>query len=110
MKVFINDKGKEEQFCLLVDRQRFYKFCGKFALYTSGVVPEKIEYAQRLGRIVEIRQVYGFFTGECPVCGHMQEGNPILKKNNMYNTYCEDCEHEIKPSTMVALTDYISAL
>ena len=89
--IFIHDVSKADQYVFIVDNQCYYKFNGKYAMYEYSMTAEKKEYAQRLGNIIEIKQVYGLFSGICPECMEIMVNVPVIKKNNVYLVYCDKC-------------------
>lgn len=103
-KVFINDNNQENQYCLLVDDKHYYKFNGKFALYELSVIPEKIHVAERLGKYVKTKQVFGFFNGKCNN-GHVHEMTPIVKHKEVYTCFCSECGEMFLPNKIIRLED-----
>lgn len=106
--LFINNSKTTEQYCFVIDGSRYYRFNGKYALYEQGVLPEKREYAQRLGNSVEAKQVYAIFQGICPLCGHQHENTPVIKLGTKLNVYCELCSlpfEPIKTQSIVSVLD-----
>ena len=110
MKLFINDKLKQEHFCLLVDKQRYYTFNGKYALYDLQAIQEKKEYAYRIGNLVEVKQVAGTFTGLCPHCKASVENAPVVKGNSANVCYCHNCQREIMPMSYRPFSDILSTM
>jgi hypothetical protein len=104
--VFINNTKLTEQYCFIIDNRMYYKFNGKYALYELSVVPEKKEYAQRIGNSVEQKQVHGFFTGDCPECGSQLQNVPVIKTKG-FVCLCEQCSKVITPSVIIPLADII---
>jgi transcription elongation factor Elf1 len=96
--LFINSSKTTEQYCFIIDNARYYRFNGKYALYEQGVLPEKKEYAQRLGNSIETKQVYAIFQGLCPICGHQHENTPVVKPTNKLIVYCESCSCTFEPT------------
>ena len=89
--IFIHDVTKADQYVFVVDNQCYYKFNGKYAIYEYALTAEKKEYAQRLGNVVDVKQVYGLFSGACPECQEILVNAPVVKKNNVYLAYCDKC-------------------
>jgi hypothetical protein len=102
--VFINNTKVTEQYCFVIDNRMYYKFNGKYALYELAVINEKREYAQRLGNIVEHKQVHGFFTGSCPDCNCSIQGSPVIKQKG-FVCYCENCNQAVIPSQITPLVN-----
>ena len=107
--LFVNNNKTSEQYCFVVDNQRYYRFHVKFALYDQVLINEKREYALRTGNTVEAKQVYGLFSGVCPHCGKQHENIPVVKYGNTLTCFCENCteEFQAKESTSIlTVLDY----
>lgn len=105
--LFVNNGKTTEQYCFVVDNQRYYRFNGKFALYEYGMLSEKKEYAERQGNTAEPKQVYGIFEGRCPDCGHMIENAPAIKNKKSLNVICENCTTIFIPSTVQSIVSVL---
>lgn len=104
--LFVNNSKTTEQFCFIIDGQRYYRFNGKFALYDQGMVKEKEEYALRFGNSVETKQVYGIFEGRCPDCGHSLVNVPVIKTKK-FVCICENCGSNFLPNTMQSIVSVL---
>lgn len=104
--VFINNTKVTEQYCFLIDNRMYYKFNGKYALYELAVINEKREYAQRLGNVVEHKQVHGFYTGLCPECSCLIQSSPVIKQKS-FVCFCENCNTAVYPTGITPLVNVI---
>ncbi|MHB8871607.1 MAG: hypothetical protein ACYC5G_04090 [Candidatus Doudnabacteria bacterium] len=95
--IFINDCSKTDQHVFVIDNQKYYKFNGNYAMYELGMINEKREYALRFGDSVEIHQVHGLFTGNCPECGAEMVNVPVIKTQRFMKCFCPECEANTQP-------------
>lgn len=107
MNVFINNKSQTDQYCFVVDRERYYTFNGKYALYDIHMAGEKSEYAQRLGNIVEFKRVIGIYSGVCPACGHELVDVPVVRQSKVSICYCPTCSRSLIPSRFTPIVDIL---
>lgn len=105
--LFINSSKTTEQFCFIIDGSRYYRFNGKYALYEQAVVSEKKEYASRTGNSCESKQVYGIFTGNCPICGHSHENVPVIKPKRVLECICESCCTIFEPTKIQSIVSVL---
>lgn len=107
--IFINNNKTSEQFCFILDGNRYYRFNGKYGLYDQGLINEKREYALRVSNSAEAKQVYGIFSGLCPHCGKQHENTPVVKFGQNLTVICEGCNDRFiaKESTSIlTVLDY----
>ena len=105
--IFINNNKTTEQYCFVLDGNRYYRFNGKFALYEQGMIAEKKEYALRIGNTVESKQVYGIFSGVCPNCGKIHENTPVVKYGNTLTVICEGCAQRFKINECISILNVL---
>ena len=108
--IFINDCSKTDQYVFVIDNKKYHKFNGNYAMYETGMINEKEEYALRFGSLVDSYQVHGLFTGNCPKCGDEMTNVPVIRYNRIMKCFCPNCEVAIEPLNdgIVSLVNVLS--